>query len=258
MAAPQTGLFPHQTVYPIYIADPLRPTFNAQIQSYAQSSITNTGDHRFDLKLGANLPLYETEWHKQTWQWVLLGGFHGQFDNDHEQDNIGWDGIYGLSLTTRLNRYLACRIGIKHISAHIGDELIERTGRIRIGYTRQELRAGLAWSPDTRMVLYSEAGYAYDQRNEAIQQPWRVQAGAQYQSPAKYWHQQIHWYSAVDLSAYQENNWDINTTVQAGFGTRSQTQNWRLGLEFYNGRAQLGEFFQDHERYLSLGIWFDL
>lgn len=256
--AAQTGLFPEEAIYPVYIADPLRPTFNAQKQAYAHSNIANTGDDRFDLKLGANLLLYESEILNRPWQLILLGGFHAQFDNSQSQDNIGWDGIYGFHFAIRQNQHLAWRIGIKHISAHIGDELIERTGRSRIGYTRQELRVGLAWSPPINTTLYSEAAYAYDLRNEVLQKPWRVQLGAQYQSPGKYWRNQINWYSAVDLSAYEENNWDINTTVQIGLGARSGPHNWRLGLELYDGRSQLGEFFQDDERYASLGLWFDL
>ena len=256
--AAQPGLFPDEAIYPVYIADPLRPTFNAQIQTYGHSAISNTGDDRFDLKLGANLLLYEIEFLNQPWQWVLLGGFHGQFDNGQSQDNIGWDGIYGFNLTTRQNKQLAWRLGIKHISAHIGDELIERTGRSRIGYTREEVRMGLAWSPQVSTTLYTEAGYAYTLRNEIIQKPRRAQLGAQYQSPGKYWQGRINWYSAIDLSAYEENNWDINTTIQIGFSARSGPHHWRLGLEFYDGRSPLSEFFQDNERYTSLGLWFDL
>jgi len=258
LAAPTSALFPHESIYPVYIADPLRPTFNAQNQFYAHSTIVSTGKNRFDLKLGANLLMYQDELLQQPWQFSLIAGFHGQFDNEHSQDNIGWDGIYGFSITTRQNRYLAWRVGMKHISSHIGDELIERTGRSRIAYTRQELRAGLAWSPQDKTTIYSEAGYAYDLRNELLQRPWRLQLGAQYQDPVIIWQKQLDWYGAFDLSAYEENNWDINTTIQLGFAAKSGTHHWRLGLEFYDGRSQLGEFFQDNERYASIGLWFDL
>jgi len=257
-AAPISGLFPHEAIYPVYIADPLRPTFNAQYQRYSNSTIAGTGKNRFDLKLGANLPVYQTVLFQQAWQFVLIGGFHGQFDNEHSLDNIGWDGIYGFNMTTRQNNQLSWRFGFKHISAHIGDELIERTGRTRIAYTRQEARLGLAWQPKDSTTLYTEAGYAYDLRNEILQRPWRLQLGAQFQDPATFRRTQFHWYSALDLSAYQENNWDINTTIQVGIATASANHHWRIGLEFYNGRSQLGEFFQDRERYASLGLWFDL
>ena len=77
----QAELFPAQNLYPIYIADPLRPTFNAQLQRYEKIGIASTGNNRFDLKLGANLPLYEWQRASRPWQLVLIAGFHGQFDN---------------------------------------------------------------------------------------------------------------------------------------------------------------------------------
>lgn len=255
--AAQSQFLPQRSLYPIYFADPMRPTFSAQRQYYSYSGIVDSGNDRFDLKLGATLPLYRTNWRKQPWQWALFGGFHGQFDNRHSQDNIGWDGIYGLSLTTRPSPQLAWRIGLKHISAHIGDELIQRTGRSRIGYTRQELRAGLAWSPLTSTTLYAETGYAYDLRNSVLQRPWRLQLGAQYHRSFTYRQLPLQWYSALDLSAYQENDWDMNTCLQVGIAMRSGFHHWRLGTEFYNGRSQLGEFFQDRERYAGIGLWFD-
>jgi len=258
-AAPISGgLFPHEAIYPVYIADPLRPTFNAQYQYYSHSTIADTGKSRFDLKLGANLPVYQTEIFHQPWQLVLIGGFHGQFDNEHSQDNVGWDGIYGLSITTRQSPQLSWRMGFKHISAHVGDELIARSGRTRIAYTRQEIRLGMAWKPESSSTFYSEAAYAYDLRNEILQRPWRLQLGAQYQGPVTYHRMQLNWYSGIDFSSYQENNWSINTTIQIGLGAASGSHHWRLGLEFYDGRSQLGEFFQDKERYASLGLWFDL
>lgn len=254
----EAELLPRHNLYPHYIADPLRPTFNAQLQYYSHTGIADTGDSRFDLKLGADLPLYQSSFHGHPWQWVLFGGFHGQFDNTQSQDNIGWDGIYGLSLVTQQTPQLAWRFGIKHISAHIGDELIQRTGRQRIAYTRQEWRLGVAWSPLTSSLFYAETGYAYDLRNSLLQKPWRVQLGAQYRHPAHFWQQRFQWYSALDLSSYQENHWQVNTNLQIGITTHGNVHQWRLGLEFYNGRSQLGEFFQDRERYIGAGLWFDI
>jgi hypothetical protein len=33
---------------------------------------------------------------------------------------------------------------------------------------------------------------------------------------------------------------------------------WRLGVELYDGRPNLGEFFQDSEAHVALGVWLDL
>jgi hypothetical protein len=254
-------LFPEKAIYPKYIADPLRATSNFQVMKFANTTIANTSDDRYGIKLGGVFLL--GEWHNTKedsadFQLVLDGGFNGQFDNQYNQDNIGWDGIYGLRLFYRYSDILAFNTGIKHISAHIGDEIAERTGRTRINYTREEFLAGLAWSLDPQIDVYFELAYAYDLRNETLQEPWRAQAGVQHQVP-NLWLNRFGWYTALDVTSFEESDWDANITLQTGiYTTRNASRSWRLGLELYDGRAQLGEFFQDNERYASLGIWYDL
>lgn len=251
-------LFPVAGIYPVYVADPLRPTFSVQYQHYPASTIADTGSPRFNLKLGGNLALYETRLFDQMWQLVLHVGFRGLFDITQSQDNVGWDGIYGFHIATRVSEQLAWRVAAKHTSAHIGDELIERTGRRRIGYTREEMRAGLSWSPQPTVTLYAEAGRAYDRSNKTLQQRWAAQSGAQYESREPIWGKEFHWYGAVDLSSFEESNWGVNATLQVGLTTKHAERSWRLGLEFYDGRSQMGEFFRDNERYVGLGLWLDL
>ncbi len=257
----QFSLFPDKPIYPKYIADPLRATSNFQVMKFDKSTIANTSDDRYGLKLGGTFLLGEWYDNKKTSadvQLVLDGGFIGQFDNQYSQDNIGWDGIYGLRLFYRYSDELAFNTGVKHTSAHIGDELAERTGRTRINYTREEFLAGLAWSLDPQIDVYFELAYAYDLRNESLQEPWRVQAGVQHQLP-NLWRNRFGWYTAIDITSFEESDWDTNITLQTGiYTTRIDLRSWRLGLELYDGRAQLGEFFQDKERYVSLGIWYDL
>ncbi|NNF97105.1 MAG: DUF1207 domain-containing protein, partial [Halobacteria archaeon] len=142
-------LFPVEKIYPQYIADPLRPTFSAQYQYYFDTTIIDTSDNRFDLKIGGPLPIFQLvdkSTRKPYLQFVVEAGFHGQFDAEKSEDNIGWDGIYSFYLVFQNNTNLATRIGTHHVSSHIGDELIARTGRSRINYTRQEIRAGIGWT----------------------------------------------------------------------------------------------------------------
>jgi len=246
-------LFPIDQLYPDYIANPLRSTFSAKSLFFEKTSIANTSRRRFDLKLGGRLGLYR----KNSWQLTLEGGFHGQFDADNSEDNIGWDGIYALSLDIHTSEALAYRLGIHHISSHVGDELAERTGRQRINYTRQETRAGIMWTFSPHWQSYAEIAWGHDLRNKSLQRPWRTELGIQYEKP-QYFFKQLGWYIALDHSLYEENNWDINTTMQMGIVSEQNKRHWRLGLEYYNGRSQLGEFFQDREKYIGIGIWIDI
>ena len=253
--------FPDKTIYPHYIADPLQPTSSFRYIYFDKTTIDDTSDNRLDIKLGGTFLL--AEWKSQDnsfpiFQLALDGGFHGQFDLKNKVDNIGWNGIYGLRLFYRLNNELAFNIGSKHISSHVGDELQERTGRTRINYTREEVLVGLVWSFNRNTDIYIDFAHAYDIGNEALQAPWRMQTGLQYQSPNILWNQQFGWYAAVDISTFEESDWDKNITLQTGIYTDRDTRTWRIGVELYDGRAQISEFFQDRERYIGVGIWYNL
>ncbi len=252
---------PAQHLYPLYLADPQRATFSAQNVYLDQTTTTSISHQRFDLKLGGELIILgmaESATQPDWLQLILEAGFHGQFDADQSQDNIGWDGIYSLYVSLRQNEQLAYRFGSKHISSHIGDELIENTGRQRINYTRQEWRLGVAWSFADNWLSYVDAGKGYGLRSKVLQAPWRAQLGLQYDNPAVFWNNQVGWYAAIDVSSYEENNWQHNNNLPLGFVARSQARRGRIGLEFYDGRSQLGEFFQDRERYRGIGLWVDL
>lgn len=251
-------LFPEQQIYPVNVADPRRIQFAAKVLYFDHTTIEQTSERRFDLKLGGRLGLLHFPRGKDDrlgWLLSLDAGFHGQFDVKSSQDNIGWDGIYALMLSYRPDPRVAFKIGAYHISSHIGDEYIERTGRTRINYTREELQAGMNLSLGDNLQWYVEVGRAYDQRNKQVQKPWRVQSGVQYR-PGK--SHQSQWYAGLDIGASEERDWQQDVTFQVGWLIPTQTRTWRVGLEAYEGKAQLGEFFQDDERYLGLGLWLDI
>lgn len=252
-------IFPQTQLYPHYIANPLRPTFSLQNMYFAKSEIANTSKRRYNLKVGGHLGLYRNQAEKTNrgWQVTFGAGFQGQFDPASSQDNVGWDGIMALSLEIRNSEAFAHRFGIHHISSHVGDELIERTGLKRINYTRQEMRYGLMWFMSPHWQSYAEIGKGYDLRNKALQKLWRSEIGFQYENE-KYWMSKLGWYMGADFSSYEENNWDINTSLHLGLISRANERKYRFGIAFYEGRSPLGEFFQRKEKYISFGLWIDI
>lgn len=182
--ASEVTLFPEQQIYPVNVADPRRIQFAAKALFFDHTTIEQTSTRRFDLKLGGRLGLLHLSRDKDDqlgWLLSLDAGFHGQFDAKASQDNIGWDGNYALMLSYRPDRRVAFKFGTYHVSGHIGDEYIERNGRTRINYTREELQAGMNLSLGDNLQWYVEAGLAYGLRNKQAQKPWRVQSGVQYQ-----------------------------------------------------------------------------
>jgi len=252
--------FPDSDFYPHYITDPLRAQSAMILASVLDSEIPETGDARFILRLGGNFSLFRmhpADDPNRGLQLDFNGGFFGHFDVDHSLDNIGWDGIFGLLLTWKPTSSLGFRVGTLHDSAHVGDEYAQRTGRARIGYTRQEWVAGVSWIASPRWRVYGEAGYGFGL--EEFQDPLRVEVGAELSGRRRFWNERANWYAAIDVGAYQERNWDTRVTSQAGImiATGRSSQRYRLAIEYCDGRSSLGEFTPFNESTLGLGWYFD-
>lgn len=252
---------PETHLYPDSIADPRRANFGLEVLSFSKTDIPDTGTRRYNIKFGGRFELfqiYPAEQLDRGWQLGLEAGFIGQFDPANSSDNIGWDGIYALITSFRPSDTLAYKFGLHHVSSHVGDEFVERTGRLRINYTRGEWLAGISWRINDRWRTYGELGNATDMRNDELQEPWRAQAGLEYLIPGSLAGQDVNWYWALDLSATEERDWSTDATMQLGFAVRRGSRTWRIGAEYYDGRALLGEFFQNDERYVGIGLWLDL
>lgn len=252
---------PAGDLYPPYAADPFRVGFGIQPIHVNRVSVPFTSVSRVNLRAGAQVGLvrYQSlDDPELGWQVSVMGGINDQNDVRIHLDNIGWDGHYGILSSIAPSHDLAFKVGLLHVSSHLGDEYIERTGRKRIGYTRQELAVGASWLPTTRWRLYTEVGRALGLSNRELMEPWRAQAGLEYEGARSMWSGRMAWYAAVDLQSYQERDWKVDTAIQTGFVVRSGGRSWRFGVEWYNGRMPIGEFFQYTERYSSIGIWIDL
>lgn len=252
--------FPSGDIYPPYAADPFRVGFGFQPVHVTTVDIPNTTNSRVNLRAGGQLGIVRSLSEEDPglgWQVSLMGGFNDQNDVRNSLDNIGWDGHYGILMTAVPVHDLAFKLGLLHTSSHLGDEFIERTGHLRIGYTRQELAAGVSWFPREHWRFYTETGRAFSLNSE-LQRTWRGQAGLEFEASPRFWSNRLAWYAAADLQATQERGWKIDTALQTGFVTRAEGRTWRIGAEWYHGRPPVGEFFQFTERYVSIGLWIDI
>lgn len=256
-------LAPGKHLYPAYIADPLYPRTAMNAPSYRDSEIPNAGDQRFIFRIGARLGLLRISpvdnWDEGI-QLNLHSAFLGMFDRDHSLDNIGWDGLYGIDLSWRKSARLSFKLGINHDSSHVGDEFAERTGMRRINYTRQEYVLGVRFSGREHVRVYSEAGWAFDLRNEDLQKAWRIQTGIEFVDDDGLWNGQMGYYAAMDLTAFEESDWNPDVTVQSGLVVPVHRINrtFRMGLEYRDGRSLIGEFARYEETYWTLGLWIDV
>lgn len=254
--------FPTASYYPPPIADPHRPAFGVAFNETYNVGIADSGSSRFGLRVGGAFGLLR--WVRARAQGELglqldiLAGIDGQFDVDHRYDNIGWDGNYGLQVSAPWGEAAALKLAVLHTSSHIGDELIERTSRRRIDYTREELVAGVNRRLGGGFSVYGEIGWAYELRNRDLQEPMRLQTGLDFDPTRAPQRRSRAWFLGLDFSATEERDYRIDVALKAGRTFRVEERCWRLGVELYHGRPNLGEFFQDTEAHVALGVWLDL
>jgi hypothetical protein len=259
----RTVFSPGSDLYPRYIANPRRPMFSLSRLWMIDSGIPQAGKNRLMLRLGGRYGFFRVHPKNDPdkgFQFDLEGAFIGVFDIDNSLDNIGWDGLYGALFTWSNGKSLALKFGTKHDSSHVGDEYAERTGRQRISYTREELLLGASLAGLKYWRIYGETGYAYDMRNEVLQKPWRLESGIEFEDARRWWNERAGYYAALDVTSYEESDWQADVTIQAGLviPVRNLSRTYRFGLEYYNGRSLVGEFFLFNESYISLGFWMDL
>jgi|GEM_PF-693605 len=253
---------PGSDLYPVYLANPTRPTMAINWLKVTDSEIPDSGNSRYLLRLGGRWNCFRIHPQGDPYRGVQLdieAAFLGQFDADNSLDNIGWDGVWGLLLSWADGKGFALKTGIQHDSSHVGDEYAERTGRKRINYTRAEVVFGSSFSFLEHWRVYGEGGHAYDMRNEELQEPWRVEGGLEFEDPGRFWKGRLGYYAAIDFTSFEESDWEWDITIQAGFVLpfRNPGQTLRLGLEYRDGRCVIGEFFQNNETYWALGLWLD-
>ena len=253
-------LFPSGDVYPVYVADPHRPT-NVVAEAFTiGGGMPATDSPLTRLGAGGRFGVMRIEPARpdgRVWQVSIEAGFDAIFDSQNRLDVVGWDGNYGLTVTTASSSPIALKIAVLHISAHVGDEYQERTGRPRINYTREELSVGATWRWSPRWRTYGETGVAYSRGHPSLE-PWRVQAGVEYESGPGPCGQRFACYAAADVSAMQERDWRVDVTTDFGIVIRGAGRASRIFLEWRQGRPTVNEFFVDSMSSLSLGLKIDL
>ncbi len=254
---------PPDRLYETYIASPTRPVFSFNSISVQDSDLPNAGEKRYLLKLGGRkgfLRLHRAGRPDSGFQFDLQATFLGMFDRENSLDNIGWSGLYGAQVSWANGRGLALKLAVEHDSSHVGDEYIERTGRKRINYTRQEYVFGASLHPFKFWRIYGEVGRAFDLRNQAIQEKWCAQGGLEFEADELFFNDSAGLYAAVDVNAYEESGWDADITAQAGFvlPIKSLNHTYRVGLNYRDGRSVIGEFSQFDETYYGIGFWLEI
>jgi hypothetical protein len=254
----RVALFPAGNVYPVYVADPHRATNAILERFYTRTDIPDAESPRTQMSVGGSFGMLRVDTASgRSWQVSIDCGLDTLFDAQHKLDAIGWDGNYGLTVETASRGPLSLRVGLFHVSGHLGDEYAVRNGLERREYTREEIAFGAAWRFGRAWRVYGETAFAWWLLGEQ-QEPWRAQGGVEWEGTPRLWGGRFAWYGAADLAAMQERGWRLDAAIEGGIVTRASGRAYRLLIQYYDGRPTLGEFYPYHEAHLTLGIKMDL
>lgn len=245
---------PGGLMYRSYLAGTREPRLGSQI--------VYESEHRgwvWDSTLGGRVGILRYGTPDDGWpegfQVDIEGAAFPRLDLENERDLVAADFRAGLPVTFRRGPWEG-KIGYYHLSSHLGDEyLIRHPGVPRDNYDRETAIAGLGFRPWPAIRFYAESGYAFSRSGRT--RPWEFQFGAEY-SPVETVGPPGSPFLAVNAHLRQENDFGGNFVVQTGWQWRGRTgQLFRLGLQYFNGMSDQGQFIDQFEQQIGLGMWYD-
>ena len=254
-------ILPNGLIYHPYLAGDREPQIKSVIGSQRGFGAI------WDVALGGRMALWrygtDQEWMPNGWELDIEGAvFPRLAPFGPSSPLIAMDYRVGLPLTYGDGPW-QYKIGYYHLSSHLGDEWILQHPEIqsqRINYVRDELLTGISyyWLDDFR--LYGEMGIAAANGGDSVggAKPLEFQFGAEY-SPKHCNDGRGAPFAAVNTHLRQEVRFRGDFTAQTGWQWRGERSGhtFRLGVEYFTGLSDQGEFNTAFEERVGFGVWYD-
>lgn len=246
-------LLPDGIIYQSYLANPKQSRMGTQL-------FHMDGDGAvWDSTLGgqAGLVRYGTcdGFWPQGWQFGMEGSAQVRLDPMEQLDVRSVDFRIGASLAYGYGPHRA-KLGYHHFCSHLGDEfLIANPGYPRLNFVRDTIALGYAYFVTDNLRLYGEAGWAFYNN---ISEPWEFQCGFDW-APAKPTGIRGAPFAAMNAHFRQELDFSGNFTAQAGWAWRGDRTSHllRMGVQYFNGYSSQYSFYQNVEKQIGAGVWYD-
>ena len=173
---------------------------------------------------------------------------------DAHRNLIESDFRAGVPLTTRQGPW-ELKVGYVHNCSHIGDlYLLTYPNFQRNNYVRDSIVWGAAAYINPDLRLYAETNWAF--RADGGAEPWEFQFGADFISPTPTGPAAP--FFAINGHLQEVNDFGGNMTVQTGWHWRGRTGHLlRIGMQYFNGMSEQGEFYNQFEEQVGGGLWYD-
>jgi len=214
------------------------------------------GHSYYDLAFGGDVGLLHSAFAaEQDFSLTVRGLIAARFHFfSRSFDLLNTDFIGGLAAGYRRGEFSA-ELFLHHQSSHLGDEVLESGERERIDFSRETLRLMGSWERGP-LRLYGGPALVVRSDPETAESDLILQAGTEYRQTVM----GVPCYAAVDLQSKEENDWAANVAVQVGVelgDPQSVLKRQRLFLEYFNGHSSMGQYHEEHEAYVLLGIGFN-
>jgi hypothetical protein len=256
---PEVNVFlPRDLLFKSLLADPRWPHFSASYQQYMQNDqLDGVGSATF----GETFSFYRFAgpWTSQM-EVGLQAGVFSIFDmNSDSHDLVNADYFVAVPLSFKKDNFSAMS-RIFHQSSHLGDEyLLSGQSGERVNLSYEGLDLLLSYNLPWGFRLYGGGGYLFH-REPSDLEPGIAQSGLEFRSPEAWWGGALRPVAAVDLQYHEENDWDANVSVRAGFQFENPdfvSRKLQILLEYYNGSSPNGQFYaRDDVEYIGLGFHF--
>lgn len=250
---PPTLLPPTSALFAVLKADPLEMRSVVRV---VDSDLTDSA--QIITAVGARAVVYERGLNDgMRWQLIAGGAGYGRYDLAHSLDQITEDWRFGLIAATRYGPW-SYAASLLHLSSHLGDELIARTGRARIEYVLEEV--GFTTSYDSTDHLRAYWGAHYAVRQTFGDAPMRVQAGAEYWLLPRLVPGGLGPYAALDLQARGEAGWKPAASAVIGWAFPGWVRDRTLDVQIVGGAGATTarQFVGEEETYVGLAVAADL
>lgn len=167
------------------------------------------------------------------------------------------DWQFGTSLSHSRGKF-SQRLEFTHASAHLGDNFTDE--RLWFKYSREYFRWLLSYDKNEFMRFYGGAGAVV--HTFPTVDPFFFQGGSEVLSPSRdFYSHPARLYGAYDIKYKGEIEGVWNHSLQFGIRwspSRKHTRNAiRLGISYFTGNNEFGQFYQEKNSYWGLGIYFD-
>jgi len=244
--------FPQSLLWEPPLASRREPRFTFVPTTLSNDFTNNT----LDANIGATVGLVRFEREDSPLR-VQLDAF-GVVINRVSQYDFLVDSDYraGLPLTFALGPWHG-KLAFEHTSSHLGDETIERTGRQRNDYTKDEIVAGLGrWLFADHLRVYGDVGWAVFEHIPDNPSPFRFDLGGEWRPRVStgFWGEP---FAAANLEFNGANGYHPSLDVQLGWLWRAPDRRlgqFRVYAEYFTGRSDFGQFFTMNEQFLGFGV----